>query len=286
MGRLLVVVLVLVACAPASSVEHGAAALDPTTGLVQANLAGGWADGAELSGSDDVVVALAAAIGTLPTAPAAVFLNEACRSHATDLAARLGPGWQAHFVRAWDGHSDCFPAPGDRQGLAGNALLVREPAVPFVVPSCDDAGAEEARCLPNWSPPAEQRRAICAGTADDIVLCSVHLDPKRWAPHAAQLAALGRIAGDLLDEHRTVVIGGDLNDGADAVRRAFGAAFTNATTKTHPSPTPRRAIDHVLVSGVVEWQAQAVDLGRCEHTHREDGRCSDHQALVVTVALG
>lgn len=284
--RWLPLVVLLAACTAPSTATSTTPSDEPALVLVQANLAGGWADGAELTGSDDVVVALAEALAALPTAPSAVFLNEACKSHASDLASRLGSEWHAHFVRAWDGHSDCYPAPGEAEGLAGNALLVREAGIPFVIPSCDDAGADPARCLPNWSPPAEQRRAICVGTADDVVLCSVHLDPKRWSPHGPQLDALGRIAIDLLDEHGTVVIGGDLNDRPDPVANAFGDRFADATAMTHPSPTPRRVIDHVLVSDAAGWDATGVDLGACEHTFRENGRCSDHQALVVSVTLG
>jgi endonuclease/exonuclease/phosphatase family metal-dependent hydrolase len=231
-------------------------------------------------------VALAAAVAQQPGPVGAVFLNEACESHAVDVARRLGLDWHAHFVRAWDGHSDCFPAPGAAEGRFGNAVLVRGPAVPFVIPSCDDTGADLARCLPNWSPPAEQRRAICAVGTDAVAMCSVHLDPKRWTPHVPQLVALGRIAGELAAEHGAVVVGGDLNDGPDAVSAVLVDGFADATTLTHPSRQPRRAIDHVLLSGSPAWDATSLDLGWCAATHREDGRCSDHRALAVTVTLG
>src|SRR5688572_11533931 len=92
--------------------------------FVQANLAGGWTDGAEVRGMDDAVAALVSVIATLPSEPDAIFLNEACESHAVHVADALGPTWQWFFVRTWPGHSDCFPAPDSAAGRFGNAVLV------------------------------------------------------------------------------------------------------------------------------------------------------------------
>jgi hypothetical protein len=71
-----------------------------------------------------------------------------------------------------------------------------------------------------------------------------------------------------------------------AVDAAFDSSFADVTTKTHPSGAVRRVIDHVLVSGVASSSATTIDLGHCGATHRDDGRCSDHQVLVASVVLG
>jgi endonuclease/exonuclease/phosphatase family metal-dependent hydrolase len=280
----------LAACggAPAEPADAGAGAV----WLVQANIAGGWADGAEASGVDDVTVALERVVRGVEDRPLAVFVNEACESHASHLATRLGRGWQAFFVRTWDGHSDCFPAPGATEGRFGNAVVVRDPeATALVIPSCNDAAADAERCLPNWAPPAEQRRGICARTSRDAdaLLCSFHLDPRHWSPHDDQLAALGRIADALAAEHTVVVMGGDLNDGPSRVASAFDARFVDLAppAPTYPASRPRRAIDHILVAGApaVDRAARAADLGRCSATWRDDGACSDHLAVVGAMAL-
>jgi endonuclease/exonuclease/phosphatase family metal-dependent hydrolase len=282
----------VVAASDARSPSPTFAAVDgPRTWYLQANIAGGRADGAEVRGMDDVVAALADRIAALAVPPGAIFLNEACESHGTHLARRLGPRWRAFFVQAWPGMSYCFPAPGQTLGRYGNAVLVPDPAaVPVSIPSCNDPDRALTLCLPNWAPPAEQRNGSCAETGADLV-CSVHLDPGSWQWHDEQLRTIGRIAGSLVDSYDTVVIGGDLNDGRRDVRRAFPATFIDVGGPTphltYPAAQPRREIDHVLVGNatgtVRSGGARVVDLGRCEATLFEDGRCSDHHALLVAV---
>ena len=263
--------------------EHG-----PTLVFAEANLAGGWADGAEVNGVDDVVSSLVAHLRLLGREPTAVFLNEACESHAVGAATLLGPTWRAFFVQAWDGHSDCFPAPGSPEGRAGNAVLVHDPsAVGFTVPSCNDDGASADRCLPNWPHPAEQRRMACV-RLPDMAMCAVHLDPSSWAPHADQLAATARIGDALLQEFASVVLGGDLNASVGASLSSLMDLSGDRDPKTYPSRHPRRALDHVLVGardGATPAGAITVDLGRCARTFRRDGRCTDHRMLVASVTM-
>jgi endonuclease/exonuclease/phosphatase family metal-dependent hydrolase len=290
-GFALVLAAVVAASDDSSPAPTFAAVDGPRTWYLQANIAGGRADGAEERGTDDVVAALADQITGLEVAPRAVFLNEACESHGAQLAHRLGPEWRAFFVQAWPGMSFCFPAPGQTLGRYGNVVLVADPdAVPVSIPSCNDPDSALALCLPNWAPPAEQRNGSCAETGGDL-LCSVHLDPGSWQWHDEQLRTIGRIAGSLVSSYRTVVIGGDLNDGRRDVRRAFPDTFVDVAGPTphltYPASHPRREIDHVLVGdaagAVRSGGARVVDLGRCAATLFEDGRCSDHDALLVAV---
>lgn len=287
LGVWLVVLVLLVGfagCVPASG------ATPRSTTYLQANLAGGWADGAERKGVDDVVVALVGAARA--TGADAVFLNEACESHAIAAAVALGGEWDVVFVQAWDGHSDCFPARGSSVGRFGNAVLVESARVTAVtVPSCNDAGASPERCVPNWAPPAEQRRVACAAI-DSMLLCSAHLDPRHWAPHDAQLRALGQIFTALVEEYEIVVVGGDLNDGAAAARRAFGADAVDLAGQerhlTYPAAQPRRDLDHILAGGdgVLAGGMRTVDLGFCDNTHVAGGRCTDHLAVVADLVAG
>lgn len=273
-------------CAPADGSTR------PAATYVQVNLAGGWADGAERDGADGVTIAVVDLVRD--AGATVVFLNEACESHAAHAAARLGPAWRAFFVRTWDGHSDCFPAPGAGSGRFGNAVLVHDvdgSARPVTIPSCNDLGADRRRCLPNWAAPAEQRRVACAAD-EGVLLCAAHLDPRHWAPHDAQLRALGEVAGELVGVHELVVVGGDLNDGPDAVGDAFGDAFVSLAgdmaPATYPAVRPQRSIDHVLAGGrgASPGGMRTVDLGWCEQTHRDDGRCTDHLAVVAARGAG
>jgi endonuclease/exonuclease/phosphatase family metal-dependent hydrolase len=265
---------------------------------LQANISGGWADGAEARGVDDVVTALADRVAHLTVPPRAIFLNEACESHGEQLAARLGGNWTAFFVQAWPGHSDCFPAEGQTEGRYGNAVLVSDPAATrSVIPSCNDpVGVVGGGCIPNWQPPAEQRRGVCAATGNDL-LCSVHLDPRHWARHAEQLAAIGRIASVLADGHRAVVIGGDLNDGMRETHHAFRTRgdvrfvdlVGSSPIPTYPAAGPTRDLDHILYGTSAPARSagtRTIDLGSCVATFHEDGRCTDHLALLVAVVVG
>lgn len=264
---------------------------------LQSNLAGGWADGAEARGIDDVVASLADHIAALATPPRAVFLNEACESHGVQLAARLGPDWRAFFVQAWPGHSDCFPAPGATEGRYGNAVVVRDAnAAPLLIPSCNDPGSAPGLCLPNWVPPAEQRRGSCATSQGDL-LCAVHLDPGSWQWHDDQLRAIGRIAAALAADHDSIVVGGDLNDGRGDVHRAFTVEgpvrFVDLAgdrrLDTYPAAHPTRDLDHLLFGtrgSAGSGGARAIDLGFCTATFQKDGRCTDHLALLAAVVIG
>jgi hypothetical protein len=224
----LLLLLVLAGCG-----RSAAADVSGGTPYLQANLAGGYAEGAEELGRDDVVGALVAVIERED--PEAVFLNEACESHAEQTALALGTGWTWHFVPAWPGESSCYPVTGSTAARFGNAVLVRTDggAAAFDVPSCNDAGADPARCLPNWAEPAEQRRGACL-VADGTAHCSFHLDPTEWEHHDDQLAAVARIGEDLAAEHGHVVIGADLNV-ADA---GFGPDHAGVSTTS--SSTARR----------------------------------------------
>lgn len=77
--------------------------------------------------------------------------------------------------------------------------------------------------------------------------------------------------------------------GVDDVGLALAAAIADepvhATTPTYPASRPQGSIDHVVASGHRRWAASALDLGRCAATRLEDGRCSDHRALAVRIAL-
>lgn len=293
---------VAAACAPNRDDDAAVAATTASDAqpwarsLLQVNLAGGWAAGASTSGVDDVVRAVADRIAETTPAPEVVFLNEACESHAETLAALLGPTWRWFFAPAWPGESSCTPASGRADGRYGNAIVVADTEVrSTIIPSCNDADARDERCLPNWDPPAEQRRAVCI-TRVDGVACSVHLDPPEWQWHRAQLDRIAQVADALAAESGTVTIGGDFNAGHDAVRAAFarhaGTAFTFATgddhPRTFPSHAPRRDVDHIVVVGRAVGRGddgtatgRAIDLGRCQATHRPDGRCSDHHGLLA-----
>ena len=299
MVRFWVVTLaVLAACASPSTAAPASADLSGSMSFVQANLAGGYADGARAHGVDDVVLALVDRVGRLPQPPVAVFLNEVCESHAAHVAARLGTRWRAFFVASWPGHSDCYPAPGTAAGRFGNAVLVHDDAAaPLVLPSCNDGGADVARCIPNWAPPAEQRRGACAVTVDDLVLCSVHIDPPEWQWHDEQLRVILRLAARLAGEHAATVVGGDLNAGGRAVRRAVTAAnrdgFMELTAsprlETFPAGHANRDLDHIIVISRTSARAggaHVIDLGHCRSTYRPDRRCSDHLGVVASMSLG
>jgi endonuclease/exonuclease/phosphatase family metal-dependent hydrolase len=132
--------------------------------------------------------------------PQAVTLNEACSRDAADLARRTG--YQMRFTAVlFRGASLPCVEPG-RRGVFGLAVLTR-----------DTISSWHGQAFATHAGP-EERRWICATTAEPITVCTAHLGTRGSAEERiANDGECAELQGVLAryDKIATTVFGGDLN---------------------------------------------------------------------------
>jgi endonuclease/exonuclease/phosphatase family metal-dependent hydrolase len=274
-----------------SAIPRQAEALSATRLFVQFNLCGNVCTQGRATVADDLV----RAVRSRHTQPAAMFLQEVCRSQYDRLTSQL---------TAYTGHFEpTIPNRCDDRSDFGIAVLLRSHDVDYLgswlLPNPAAGEPRAITCL---------RTAAIPGTTRPLVACSTHIDVEAGNPQP-QIEAVAARAREFGRNHR-VIIGGDFNvrpthayldpmyasvyrhgtgifDEADADvgrhRRTGGGPATtyHAFTSCNGSPCPkefavRRKFDYIFMSRPGFTQISAAP-GNASH--------SDHRPLWATAKI-